>query len=320
MLTSTAGVVRPGTVAPSRMGRRSTVRRLVAGRTSTTQQSHPAQLWTAEVPALPDPLTTAHSARVDNVLLGGSHHWAVDRRLAAQLTTAVPAVTAMVWHNRMFQRRVVEYLLAAGIRQFIDLGCGIPTLGAVHEIAQPSYPDAKVVYIDSDPIIVELGSILLTDQPRTLMVHADLRDPHQILGHPDVNDLLDLGQPVAILALAVLYHIPDEHALTAVTAALRDWTVSGSYLAVSHLCHEQQRQTMAALAQTTGEAGIDTVPRSRTQIRRLFHGWRLIPPGLTWTASWRPEPDAYPDLHAHPYQAGLLAGLAHTPSRQPGGG
>jgi hypothetical protein len=274
----------------------------------------------ADVPVLLDPFATPHIARVDNVLLGGFYHWAVDRDLAAQLASAVPDFTAMVWHNRMFQRRVVQYLLAAGIRQFIDLGCGIPALGAVHEIAHPSRPDTKVAYADSDPTTVVLGRSLLADQPRTLIVHADLTDPHHILGHPEINDLLDLGQPVAVLALAVLHHIPDDQVLADAIAAVRDWTVAGSYLAVSHFCHEQQRGVMATVARTTGQVGTVTVPRSRTQIRRLLHGWRPVPPGLTWTANWRPEPDTYPDLHTQPYRAGLLAAVARKPCRQPGGG
>jgi hypothetical protein len=268
---------------------------------------------------LPDPFATAHSARVDNVLLGGSYHWTVDRHLAAQLSTAVPAVAGMVWHNRMFQRRAVEYLLAAGIRQFVDLGCGIPTLGAVHDIAHTTYPDAKVVYVDNDPITVELGRILLANQPRTLVVHADLRDPHRILGDPDVNDLLDLGRPVAVLALAALHHIPDDDALATVTAAWRDWTVSGSYLAVSHLCHERQRTTMTAIARLSADAGIGTVPRSGQQIRRLFHGWQLVAPGLTWTAAWRPEPDSWPDLRARSQRAGSSPQTSALPADHPPG-
>lgn len=268
------------------------------------------KLTAAPDPAWADPFTTAHSARVDNVLLGGSYHWAVDRKLAAALTSAVPGIRHMVWHNRMFQRRAVECLLAAGIRQFIDLGCGIPTLDAVHHIAHHAHSDAKVVYVDNDPVVVELGRILLAGQAGTLMMEADLRDPHRIVGHPSVNNLLDLGQPVAVLALAVLHHIPDHQALSEVAAAWRDCTVSGSHLAVSHLCYDQQPAAVTALARTTGQAGIVTVPRSRRQIRRLFHGWDLMAPALTWTAAWRPEPDTHTDLNGHPRHAGLLAGVA----------
>lgn len=257
-----------------------------------------------------DPFTSAHSARVDNVLLGGSYHWAVDRKLATALTAAVPGIRDMVWHNRMFQRRAVEYLLAAGIRQFIDLGCGIPTLDAVHQIAHYAQPDAKVVYVDNDPVTAELGRTLLADQPRTLVVEADLRDPHRILGHPDVNNLLDLGEPVAVLALAVLHHIPDCQTLTDLVTAWRDCTVTGSHLVISHFCHDQQPAAMTALTRTTGRAGILTVPRSRRQIRQLFHGWNLVAPGLTWTAAWRPEPGSNTERIGHPRRAGLLAGVA----------
>jgi hypothetical protein len=274
-------------------------------------------------PGLPwaDPFTTAHSARVDNVLLGGSYHWAVDRKLAAALNLTVPCIRDMVWHNRMFQRRAVEYLLAAGIRQFIDLGCGIPTLDAVHQIAHHAQPDAKVVYVDSNPVIAELGRILLADQPRTLVVEADLRDPHHILGHPDVNDLLDLGEPVAVLALAVLHHIPDHQELSDVVGVWRDWTVTGSHLVVSHFCLDQQPTAMAAMARTTGRAGILTVPRSRHQIRQLFHGWNLVAPGLTWTAAWRPEPEVQTEMGGYLRCAGLLAGVARKSSgcRSPNG-
>jgi S-adenosyl methyltransferase len=315
MLTRTTGAARPDAITPDVMARRSAPRRLSASRTSMSQMDS-AQTWTADVPTLADPFTTAHIARVDNVLLGGSYHWAVDRRLAAHLTTAVSDVTGMVWHNRMFQRRAVEYLLATGIRQFIELGCGIPTIGATHEIAHRRHPDVKVAYVDNDPITVELGRILLADRPRAVIVHADLREPHYVLGHPEVNDLLDLGQPVAILALAVLHHILDDEVLADVIAALRDWTVSGSHLAVSHLCNDRQLGPMRTLAQTLTDAGIATAPRSSVQIGRLFRGWDLLPPGLTWTANWRPEPDVYPDLSAEPHWAGLLTGLARKTSTE----
>lgn len=261
-------------------------------------------------PAWADPFTTAHSARVDNVLLGGSLHWAVDRKLAAALISAVPGIRDMIWHNRMFQRRAIEYLLAAGIRQFIDLGCGIPALDAVHQIAHQTHPDAKVVYVDNDPLVAELGRILLADQARTLVVEADLRDPNRILGHPDVNSLLDLGEPVAVLALAALHHIPDHQTLSDVGAVWRDWTVTGSHLVLSHFCHDQQPAAMTALTRTTGQAGILTVPRGRRQIRQLFHGWNLVAPGLTWTAAWRPEAESHTERIGHPRRAGLLAGVA----------
>jgi len=274
--------------------------------------------WDRTLPAaaLADPFQQAHTARVDNVLLGGFHHLAVDRRVAAQLTSSVPGIAHMQRHNRMFQQRVVAYLLAAGVRQFIDLGCGFPTLGAVHELTHEAAPAVKVAYVDIDPLTVELGRDLLADQPRALIIRGDLRDPHRILSHPQVNDLLDLGQPVAVLALNVLHHLADGDP-AALTAVFRDWTVPGSYLAISHYCHKNQQAAMAALTRTTGEAGWVTVPRSRAQIHRLFHGGRMVPPGLTWTPAWHPEPHTYPDLSSQPHRAGLLAGLAHKRHNRP---
>lgn len=257
----------------------------------------------------------ANSARMTNFLLGGSYHWRADRDLAARLSAAVPDLTTLVWHNRWFQHRVVEYLLAVGIRQFIDLGSGIPVLGAVHQIARRIAPETKVVYVDRDPLIVELGRMLLSDQPRTLIVDADLSNPHTVIHDPDINDLLDLGQPVAVLALAALDHLPDDAAAAAVPGAVREWSMSGSYLAISHMCHHPASPHAGALAQLAREAGIPIASRSPMQIRELFRGWQLVPPGLTWTAGWRPDIDAHPHLGAQPQRSGLLAGLALAADR-----
>jgi hypothetical protein len=193
-------------------------------------------------------------------------------------------------------------------------------LGAVHEIAHPIAPEARVAYIDCDPLTVELARLLLAKERRTMVVEADLIDPDGLLSDPRINDFLDLGEPVAVLVLAALHHIQEDDAADAVAAAFREWTVSGSYLAISHLCDAERTSSVGVLTELFGEAGIAITPRDQMQIHRLLRGWQLVPPGLAWTASWRPDADMYPDLHARPHRAGLLAGLARKPVRADAGG
>src|SRR5256886_2783009 len=176
----------------------------------------------------------AHPSRVYDYLLGGSHNTAADRALAARLIAAVPDIAAMVQANRAFLRRAVWYCLDTGIQQFIDLGCGVPAAGAVHEIAQRRVPDARILYVDVDPLAVALTRSLIRGNDRVAAIQGDLRHPNEILDNPFRHALLDLRQPVALLMLCVLPFVADEDDPWAVVAGFRDRVAAGSYLVISH--------------------------------------------------------------------------------------
>ncbi|HYS35933.1 MAG TPA: SAM-dependent methyltransferase, partial [Pseudonocardiaceae bacterium] len=254
-------------------------------------------------PAGPD---VASAARVYDYLLGGGQNFAVDRWLAEQFLELEPDTRLIARHNRAFLGRAVRFLAGQGIRQFIDLGAG-PTAGNVHEIAQKIAPDASVVYVDNDPVAVALGRRLLADNPHTTVIEADLRHTDTILAHPDLQALVGVRQPVAVLAVAVLHFLLDDP--HAVVGLYRDAVAPGSYLVISHLTREHRAQEMAGISRLGTQAGTPSTPRTRTQIEVLFDGWDLVAPGLTWTAAWRAEREDLADI-GDPARSNLLAGVA----------
>jgi SAM-dependent methyltransferase len=223
--------------------------------------------------------------------LGGKDNFAADRKAANQVVAAMPTVLDFTRANRRFLSRAVTMLAQQGIRQFLDIGSGLPTQENVHEIALRTALDARVVYIDNDPIVLAHGRALLADNPLTTVVQADLRDPQGIIDHPDVRRLLDLDQPVAVLLLAILHFIPDDADPAAIVATLREPLVSGSYLAITHghagkVSKDIENQVRAAYSATT--AG-DIIPRSPDQVLGYFEGMDVLEPGLVPVEAWRPE-------------------------------
>jgi SAM-dependent methyltransferase len=255
-------------------------------------------------PAGPD---VASAAKVYDYLLGGGQNFAIDRQLAEQFLELEPDTRLIARHNRAFLGRAVRFLAGQGIPQFIDLGSGIPTVGNVHEIAQKIAPDARVVYADNDRVAVTLGRRLLADNPRTTVIEADLRHTDTILAHPDLQALVDVRQPVGVLAVAVLHFLLD--APHAVVGLYRDAVAPGSYLVISHLTGEHRAEEMAGISRLGTQAGIPSTPRTRTQIEVLFDGWDLVAPGLTRTAAWRAEREDLADI-GDPARSNLLAGVA----------
>ena len=188
------------------------------------RSGHPwASIWTG--PA---------AARVYDFYLGGFHNFAADREMGRQAIQMWPELPEIMRSNRGFLRRAVEFLVDAGVRQFLDLGSGIPTVGNVHEIAQRLAPDTRVVYVDNDPVAVEHSPAILAGDDRTAVVQRDLRDPEAVLADPAVPALLDLSRPVAVLMVAVLHFVPDEDDPAGLVARFRDAVAAGSYLALSH--------------------------------------------------------------------------------------
>ncbi|MEJ3745266.1 SAM-dependent methyltransferase [Actinomycetes bacterium KLBMP 9797] len=229
-------------------------------------------------------------ARMYDYYLGGSHNFAVDRAAAQAMIAALPEIPLMAQANRAFLRRAVRYLVDAGIRQFLDLGSGIPTVGNVHEIAQGMAPDARVVYVDIDPVAVAHSRHLLGRNDRAVAIQEDIRHPERILDYPDVRKLIDFDEPVAVLVVSVLHYIAEGDRPADILAALRRHLVPGSYLVLSHACVEGG--TAEELAEVTAIYDRTDSPlkyRPRSEVAGYFAGYELVPPGLVWVPTWRPD-------------------------------
>ena len=201
-----------------------------------------------------------------------------------------PELAQVARANRAFLGRAVRFLAGeAGIRQFLDLGAGLPTKGNVHQVAQAIAPDARVVYVDNDPSVLA-HSKALTAGASTAAIQSDLRDPATILAHPDTHRLVDLAQPLAILAVAVLHFVPDPDAQQAV-AAFTSAAAPGSYLVLSHGCSDPNPVAAAAGAARYAAGAYSAVPRPRTGILAFFAGLDMLDPGLVPVHQWRPSPD-----------------------------
>lgn len=236
----------------------------------------------------------ASIARVYDYLLGGSHNFAVDRDLARKLLVAMPDVGTQATANRAFLRRAVRVLLGLGVRQFLDVGSGIPTRGNVHEIAQRIAPETRVVYVDNDPIAVAHSRQILAGNERADMIHADVRHPRQILDSPVARKLIDPDQPVGVLMCLLLHAVADEDDPHGIVAALRDWSPAGSYLVLSHMADETKPDQAEAVAEVTTTSTTPVNARTRDEIARFFEGYEMIDPGLVWVQAWRPEELAAP--------------------------
>jgi len=232
-----------------------------------------------------------HPARMYNAYLGGNDNYPADRAAVRQIVRDFPEVPAIALANRAFLQRAVRFLAAeAGIRQFIDIGTGIPSAGNVHEVAGRAAPGTRVVYVDNDPIVHVHANALLTGSGTTGIVLADLRDPAAILAHPVLRELIDFTRPVALLVVAILHFVKDEEDPAGIVATLRDSLPAGSYLALSHGTldfHPPGDTGQAAAGYKNATAPL--VLRSREQVSSFFDGFELLEPGLVQAPLWRPE-------------------------------
>jgi S-adenosyl methyltransferase len=238
-------------------------------------------------------------ARIYDYFLGGKDNFPADRQVADQVLAIAPVAQEVVEDNRAFLRRAVRVLTReAGIRQFIDLGSGLPTRGNVHEIAQAIAPDARVVYVDNDAMVVTHSRALLAGD-NTVAIQADLREPEVILGHPEVRQLIDFNQPIALLLMAILHFIPDDEDPLGIVARFRETLPTGSYLAISHgtrdipvrpdMSAEEMAEMGARVEQLYQLTTASLVTRSRAQVERFFDGLDLLDPGLVEIQVWRPD-------------------------------
>jgi hypothetical protein len=235
-----------------------------------------------------------HPARVYDYLLGGKDNYAADRAAAAEGLKANPNSLIPPRQNRAFLRRVVAYLAReAGIRQFLDIGTGIPTSPNVHEVAQAVEPRARIVYVDNDPVVLTHARALLTSGPegKTAYVEADLRDDAaKILDAADLHRTLDLTQPVALLLIAIMHFIPDSDDPYGIVSRLLAGLPSGSYLALSHLTGDFDPEAWEGVAAVYRRSGVIMQVRSLPQIERFFTGLDVVDPGVVSLPRWRPDP------------------------------
>ncbi|MFD5066008.1 SAM-dependent methyltransferase, partial [Streptomyces sp. NPDC058394] len=231
-------------------------------------------------------------SRIYDYYLGGSHNFEVDRQTARRAMEFMPGLPKIMQANRAFMRRAVRHAVAEGVTQFLDIGSGIPTFGNVHEIAQAASPQARVVYVDHDPVAVAHSRAVLTGDDRSGIVAADLRKPKEILAAPEVGRLLDLGRPVALLLVAVLHFLEDTDDPYAAVAELRDALAPGSLLILTHASYEGIPLTQETAAGTLGvyrDMRNPLVMRTREQISGFFDGFEMLEPGLVSMPDWRPD-------------------------------
>jgi hypothetical protein len=243
--------------------------------------------------------------------LGGVHNFPADQNAARAIIEQYPFVQATARANRAFVVRAVRHLAQSGIRQFLDIGAGLPAVDSIHSIARKINADTRVVYVDIDPTAVADALEMLEGDERALAIRGDVRDAAGILGHRDVRRMLDFDQPVGLLLAAVLHFVPDHAEGNAAVATFTAALAPGSALVVSHsatesfLFSDAQEDVYRQRTATPGTL------RSRSQIEQLFSGLELLEPGVVWAQEWRPDPDA-PD-HDATQPGGFWAGVATKP-------
>ncbi|HEX5495301.1 MAG TPA: SAM-dependent methyltransferase [Mycobacteriales bacterium] len=257
---------------------------------------------------------SATAARMYDYYLGGIHNFPADQEAARRVIAQFPFVPVGARANRAFLRRAVRHLADAGIRQFLDIGSGIPTEGNIHEIAQACAPDARVAYVDTDPVAVAESLEILEGNERAVAIRADMRRPQTILAHPDIRALLDLDQPTGLLLAAVLHFVPDDTDAYDLVRTLVAALAPGSYLVVTHgaaepfasdseklrLADDVYRQQTPTLARL----------RSRSEVERFFAGGvELVDPRVAWLSEWRPDPDDPDECADDPSRSCAWAGV-----------
>ncbi|MFI0349969.1 SAM-dependent methyltransferase [Actinomadura sp. 9N407] len=247
-------------------------------------------------------------ARMYDYYLGGKDNFEADRAAAERAIAAVPSTLAFTRANRCFLAKAVTMLAERGVRQFLDIGSGLPTQENVHQVAQRAAPDAKVAYVDNDPIVLVHARALLADSERTKVIEADLREPESILHDETVQSHFDFDEPIALLMLAVLHFVPEEADPYGIVEKLKAPLAAGSHVVISHghageIPEALEEQVRGAYGRT--EAG-DIVPRGPERVMRFFDGCDLLPPGLVPVEDWQPGVDFFePDLS----RAGFIGGV-----------
>ena len=255
--------------------------------------------------------TVPSTARMYDWWLGGHDNFAADRAAALAVSEAVPEVRVTAVENRKFLRRAVRYLAAeAGMVQFLDIGTGLPTQGNVHQVAQQVNPEARVVYVDNDPMVLAHSRALKTGG-NTAVIEADLRDPAAILNHPRALELIDFRQPLAVLLVAVLHFIGSDDGPYGIVGSICEALPPGSYVVLSHAMEGILRGDSAGKVEEQYKQNVASgaTLRDRNEILRFFTGLELIEPGLVQVPDWRPDEPGSPDAD----RVWMLGGIGRKP-------
>ncbi|SRR5712691_11688131 len=257
--------------------------------------------------------TVPSAARIYDYLLDGKDHFAADREAARRLFAAFPEAPLLARANRRFLTRAVWYLAEHGIRQYIDLGSGLPTISLnVHEIARQVRPDARVVYVDNDPVAATHGRAMCDFGDDIAFIEADIRGPQEILTDPQLTRLIDFSAPVGILGVSLLHFVPDEDNPREIMTAFRWRMASDSYLVLSHVTSDgSDAQVLGDVTDVYKESGTPAVPRTAADIEGFFTGLDLVEPGLIDVTQWRS------DMQEKPNKIRLLAGVGRKPRELP---
>jgi O-methyltransferase involved in polyketide biosynthesis len=257
-------------------------------------------------------------ARVYDYLLGGKDNYAVDREIGDVFKRDLPGSVAIAFANRAaLVRAVREIVTTTGVRQFIDLGSGLPTADNVHQVAQRTAPETRVVYVDTDPQVLVHGRALLEENDRTRVVPVDVRDPEGVRGHPDTRELIDFDRPVAVMFSAILHHVNDEEDPAGIVRHWRDRVPSGSYFFVSHFRSGNNPETAEAEKVLQGTFGRGRW-RTDAEIEALLDGLEILEPGIVPAPRWRPEAAADPQIGGGEreltvWERLIAAGMARKP-------
>ncbi|MCM3301351.1 SAM-dependent methyltransferase [Streptomyces pseudogriseolus] len=257
-------------------------------------------------------ITVPSVSRMYDFYLGGSHNFEVDRQAARKAMEFMPGLPKVMQANRAFMRRAVRFAVAEGVTQFLDIGSGIPTFGSVHEVAQAADPEARVMYVDHDPVAVAHSKVVLEGNDRAGILAADLRKPQEILGSDEVGQLIDLNRPVALLLVAILHFVEEADDPYGAVAELSEALAPGSVLVLTHAAYEG-----IPLPPERAEGAVDVyrdmrnplIMRTREEIARFFEGYDMVEPGLVPMPRWRP--DTAPE-DEDPYAFSGLAGVGRT--------
>ena len=252
-----------------------------------------------------------NTCRIYDYLLGGSFNFAVDRAFARQVLARVPWARDVARHNRGFLARAIRYAVSRGVRQFVDLGSGIPSVGRTDQIAMAADPRCRVAYVDTNLLAIAHAEVLLEGNEQVAIARTDMRDVSGVFDHPAVSRLIDLNEPVALLMGAVVHFLPDDDKPAAMIEAYRSTVPSGSMLVLSHVTCDGVPPEVIEVAPMYRHAPEPMYDRTRPEIEALFDGWDLVAPGVVFTGAWRP---AHPDeIPAAPNRCVFLASVGVKP-------
>ncbi|MDR7301125.1 SAM-dependent methyltransferase [Haloactinomyces albus] len=255
-------------------------------------------------------LSKPSAARVYDYFLGGSSNFAIDREFAREALQIFPGAREYARLNRMFLQRAVRFMADNGIRQFLDIGSGIPTVGAVHEVAQAAAPESRVAYVDNEAVAIAHSEIMLEGNDNAIIVQGDMRAPEELLRDPDLTALLDTSEPIGVLMLAMLHFIPEQDDPAGLVERYRQLLAPGSYLAISHGTDDDLPE-ITALGDLYKNSTNPATLRTKQQVTALLQGFELVDPGIVFTPEWRPEsPEEVGD---DPQRSVAYAGVGYKP-------